>query len=79
MLRVENTGQQHAQLADLVLADAAGNPIESANGLIGYVLAGQSRQIPISSLPAATAEGTVEVSVNGAKVIAPVSLAQPGQ
>ena len=79
VLVVHNTGQQHAQLADLVMVDAQGARHEVSAGLVGYVLPGQTRRIILSAAPPAAAAGTVEVSVNGSKVIAPVSLAPAGQ
>lgn len=78
-LVVQNTGQQHAQLADLAMVDLRGNRREVAAGLVGYVLPGQTRHFSLSSVPAAAAGGTLEVSVNGIKVIASVALAQTGQ
>lgn len=78
-LVAQNSGQRSAQLADLALLDAQGNRSEVGGGLAGYVLPGQTRRFQMSSVPAFNAAGSVEVSVNGTKVIAPVSLAQPGQ
>lgn len=79
-LVVANGGQAHAQLADLAMVDAAGNRTDLGAGLVGYVLPGQQRRFTLSSAPAALADrGTVEVSVNGSRVVAPVSLARPGQ
>lgn len=79
-LVVENTGQQHAQLADLFMVDARGHRTEIGGGLVGYVLPGHSRHFMLSTTPAdLAAAGTVEVSLNGTKVIAPVSLAPPRQ
>ncbi len=55
-LEVTNSGDQHAQLADLSM------PGIKLPGLIGYVLAGQSLQIPLSG---AGTGGHGKVMVNG--------------
>lgn len=79
-LLVANTGQIHAQLADLSIVDAGGTRHNLGSGLVGYVLPGQLRRFTLSSAPASLADrGTVEVSVNGSRVIVPVSLAPAGQ
>jgi len=77
---VENTGQQHAQLADLALLDSQGQRLEVQGGLVGYVLPGQQRRFAVPGMAASAANGgNLEVSVNGARVIAPVLLSRPGQ
>lgn len=78
-LVAHNSGQRSAQLADVALLDAQGNRGEVSGGLAGYVLPGQTRRFQVVSAPAFSAAGLVEVSVNGSKVIAPVSLAQISQ
>jgi len=44
MLRIHNTGAQHAQIGSLTLSNAAGQPHVIAAGLFGYVLAGRLRE-----------------------------------
>lgn len=80
MLVVTNAGQFHAQLANIGFVNAAGQRTEISAGLLGYVLPGAERRFAIPVAPDAfTAGGNLEVKVNGEQVIAPVSLAQPGQ
>lgn len=76
-LVVANTGQVRAQLADLVLVSAGGARSDLGRGLVGYVLPGQQRRFVFNST--AVAGGTVEVSVNGSQVVAPVALVPLGQ
>ncbi|MXO70616.1 fimbrial biogenesis chaperone [Alteraurantiacibacter buctensis] len=76
-LVVANTGQVRAQLADLSLVAAGGTRSDLGGGLVGYVLPGQQRHFVLNS--AAVSGGTVEVSVNGSRVVAPVALASSGQ
>ena len=71
-----------AQLADLSLVDAGGSRIDLGSGLVGYVLPGQNRRFALNSgtsNSAAITRGTIEVSVNGSRVVASVTLALPGQ
>jgi len=44
MLRIRNSGSQHAQIGSLTLSNAAGQPYVIAQGLFGYVLAGRLRE-----------------------------------
>lgn len=81
-LVVANNGQVRAQLADLSLVDAGGSRRDLGSGLVGYVLPGQHRRFALNSgtsSSAALSRGTIEVSVNGSRVVAPVTLALSGQ
>ncbi|AJZ74890.1 molecular chaperone [Pandoraea apista] len=46
-VEVHNNGERHAQLGATRVLDAAGRSVEVTRGLLGYVLAGQSRRFPV--------------------------------
>lgn len=75
-LEVINSGNGHAQLADLAFVDASGHRTEISQGLLGYVLPGATEKWLLKP-PAATfaAGGEFEVSINGAKATQTASLA----
>jgi fimbrial chaperone protein len=79
-LDVANSGQTHAQLASVTFVAASGQRVEISGGLLGYVLPGTHRRFALAEPVEAFADGgNLEVSVNGSQVVAPVSLADPGQ
>ncbi|WP_051277941.1 fimbrial biogenesis chaperone [Solimonas flava] len=68
-LGVRNSGSTRAQLSELTLLDAAGGTLLQQPGLLGYALAGQARQWPLSLTPQALAAvRTLEVRLNGERV-----------
>ncbi|VVD63990.1 fimbrial biogenesis chaperone [Pandoraea anhela] len=46
-LEVRNDGERHAQLGATRVLDASGRSVELTRGLLGYVLAGQSRRFAV--------------------------------
>lgn len=46
-VEVRNDGERHAQLGATRVLDASGRSVELARGLLGYVLAGQTRRFPL--------------------------------
>lgn len=75
-LVVSNTGTGHAQLADLVFTDRAGQRTEIARGLLGYVLPHSTMHWELKSAPGVFANGgTLEARINGKPAIQNLSLA----
>ena len=76
VLEVANSGGIHAQLADLVFTDAAGQRTIVHAGLLGYVFPGPTMRWPLKSAAATfTATGQWQVMINGssaAQNIAPL-------
>lgn len=74
-LRVSNSGNGHAQLADLGIIDTAGNNINIHQGLLGYVLPGATMnwtlKIPRSAL---TTGGKFKVMINGTQTTQNITL-----
>lgn len=66
MLRVRNSGNQRAQIGALAFSNAAGKQFVMAEGLFGYVLAGQLREWRLPSPADADLGGalTVKASIN---------------
>ena len=64
MLRVRNNGVQRAQIGALELANPAGKQYVLAQGLFGYVLAGQLREWRLPALKDADLNGKVAVKAN---------------
>lgn len=66
MLRVTNTGNQHAQLGATRLCNAAGTEFDISKGLLGYVLAGQERswKLPVAADARLDGKLTVQSTVN---------------
>ena len=73
MLRVQNTGNFHAQIGSLTLTNQAGKSFVISNGLFGYVLAGRMRVWRLPVPRDAALEGTLAIAVN---VNAKVSVAR---
>ncbi|VVD86366.1 P pilus assembly protein chaperone PapD-like protein [Pandoraea communis] len=46
-VEVRNDGERHAQLGATRVLDTSGRSVELARGLLGYVLAGQTRRFPL--------------------------------
>lgn len=66
LLQVSNSGGTHAQLADLVFIDAAGQRTQVAPGLLGYVLPGARMRWALKLPAAALASGgRWEAMING--------------
>lgn len=64
MLRVRNSGTQRAQISALELANPAGKQFVLAQGLFGYVLAGQLREWRLPTPKEADLGGKVAVKAN---------------
>lgn len=66
VLEVTNDGNGHAQLAELAVVDAAGQPHVVHAGLLGYVLPGAVMRWPLK-LPGGTVSNDVrwQVTING--------------
>ena len=73
MLRVQNTGNFHAQIGSLTLTNQAGKSFVISNGLFGYVLAGRMRVWRLPVPRDAALEGALAIAVN---VNAKVSVAR---
>lgn len=77
-LVVSNTGTGHAQLADLVFTDRAGQRTEISRSLFGYVLPHSSMHWELKAAPGVFANGgTLEARINGKPAIQKLSLAGP--
>ena len=78
-LKVTNSGETRAQLANIAFTGKDGSDITISPGLLGYVLAGAQRRFKLAQ-PAAdfTGGGQIQVQVNGTARQEPVSLAQLG-
>jgi len=75
-LVVSNTGSGHAQLADLVFTDRAGQRTEIARGLFGYVLPHSTMHWELKAAPGVFANGgTLEARINGKPAVQNLSLA----
>lgn len=65
-LEVDNTGNIHAQIADLVFIDTAGQRHPIASGLLGYALPGQRMRWPLTHPSSLFAKGgTFKARING--------------
>jgi fimbrial chaperone protein len=73
MLRVRNKGGLHAQIGALALADAGGKEHVLAQGLFGYVLAGQVREwrLPLAGDVKLDGALTVKAMINARALTAP--------
>jgi len=78
ILRVDNTGAKHAQIATVRLVNKAGTVYEINQGLLGYALADRSRQwqVPIPKNADLSGAVTVQASINTQPVVASVSVEQ---
>lgn len=75
MLRVSNTGNGHAQLADLSYVDAVGHNTDIYKGLVGYVLPGATMNWTLKIPPSTVATGgTFKVMVNGTQILQDIAL-----
>lgn len=78
-LVVTNSGNSHAQLADISFTPPGGKTTTVAGGLAGYVLSGQYRNIPLTVSPGLfTKGGTFTSLINGVKAdtnVAPITKA----
>lgn len=76
VLQVSNSGNGHAQLADVTYVDSTGHRNEISGGLLGYVLPGATMHWTLQK-PAKnfTPGGIFEAQVNGAKTTQKLSLA----
>lgn len=73
MLRVQNSGNFHAQIGSLTLTNQAGKNYVISNGLFGYVLPGRMRVWRLPVPKDAALEGALAIAVN---VNAKVSVAR---
>lgn len=74
-LRVSNSGNGHAQLADLSIIDDAGNSIDLHRGLLGYVLPGATMNWTLKTLPSSMkTSGKFKVMINGTQTTQDVTL-----
>jgi fimbrial chaperone protein len=80
VLRVDNHGQRRAQIAAVQLVDSAGKVYEINKGLLGYALAGRTRQWTVPLPADADMRGSVKVraAVNSLPAEAAVTVGQPG-
>lgn len=80
VMRVDNTGTRHAQIAAVELVDGAGKTYKINRGLLGYALAGCARQWQVALPPEADLGGKVKVraAVNSLPVEAAVNVEQHG-
>lgn len=65
VLEATNEGGTHAQLADLVFTDPAGQRIDVHAGLLGYVLPGARMRWPLKPPAAIFASGSWQAMING--------------
>ena len=67
MLEVANRGGMHAQLADLEFQPAgAALPRKVLDGLVGYVLPGQTMRWPLKAPASQFANGVLRARINSA-------------
>ncbi|OAL85968.1 fimbrial biogenesis chaperone [Acinetobacter terrae] len=76
VLRIRNSGNGHAQLADLSCVDAAGNnSVDIHQGLLGYVLPGATMHWTLNIPPSALKTGgKFKVMINGTQTTQDVTL-----
>lgn len=75
LLRVDNSSARRAQIAAVILLDGAGQTHEINKGLLGYALAGRSRQWPVTLSPDTALSGPMKIraQVNALPVEATLS------
>lgn len=77
-LRVNNSGNGHAQLAALSISDASGNDVALHPGLLGYVLPSATMQwmlkVPLSLL---SKNSKLKVMINGVQTTQDITLVKP--
>ncbi len=78
-LRLRNSGSLHAQIGATVVANAAGKEYEVSKGLLGYALAGRTREWRLPLDAAAQLEGplTIRTSINARPQTAAGTAAPP--
>lgn len=75
-LVVSNSGNGHAQLAEINYVNRAGDRTAIAGGLLGYVLPGATMHWTLKqSATVFAGTGTLEATINGAKATQTISLA----
>lgn len=67
-IEIENSGSEHAQIADLVYTDASNKQATIIPGLVGYVLPGQRMRWPLKSPASRFADGVFKARINSAPV-----------
>lgn len=72
-IEIENSGSEHAQIADLVYTDASNKQETIVPGLVGYVLPGQRMRWPLKSPASRFANGVFKARINSG----PVELSLP--
>jgi fimbrial chaperone protein len=75
VLQAVNTGNAHAQLADISFVSSAGHRVEVSGGLAGYVLPGAVRRWTLKQPPDLAGGGTFEARINGAAATQILSVA----
>jgi fimbrial chaperone protein len=76
VLQVSNSGNGHAQLANLSFVDSAGQRTEVDSGLLGYVLPGATMHWALKPPAKVFARGgTLEIMINGRKATQNLPLA----
>ena len=74
-LRVHNSGNGHAQLANLSFVDTTSTSIDVHKGLLGYVLPGATMYWTLKTPPSAlTTGGKFKAMINGTETIQDVTL-----
>ncbi|WP_313204634.1 molecular chaperone [Stenotrophomonas sp.] len=76
-LEVSNSGQGQAQIADLGLVVAGRTPV--MDGLVGYVLPGQTMRWPLQPPPAQLQGGTFSARINGGSEPTPLPATPPAR
>jgi fimbrial chaperone protein len=67
-LEIRNSGNEHAQVAELGYVTAAGERHTIAAGLSGYVLPGETRRWPLPATVTVSGIGTFKARINGEPV-----------
>lgn len=67
-IEIENSGSEHAQIADLVYTDASNKQETIIPGLVGYVLPGQRMRWPLKSPASRFADGVFKARINSGPV-----------
>lgn len=72
MMRIKNSGNFHAQIGSMVLANQAGKEFAVSKGLFGYVLAGRMREwrLPVARDAALEGPLAISVTVNAKAIVA---------
>ena len=68
LLEIRNTGNQHAQIAELGYVTADGQRHTIADGLSGYVLPGKTKRWPLPPTVTMSGSGTFKARINGEPV-----------